>query len=152
MQNMNLNLSQTKELVENSKKESETTGFENIGKFYKHLRKESKKLKLKSIDKEIYMILVEYSFGYMKNIQVELQISNKQLMEECQVSDKTISNSIHRLIESKLIERVKWQHMGPKQNYKYRVMFPKNYNIPYKQIENKEDNFKIKNKEIKELL
>ncbi len=131
MQNTNLILSQTQESIESNNK-SKTTGFENIGKFYKHLRSKSKDLKLKSIDKEIYMILVEYSFGYTKNIQVELRISNKQLMEECQVSDKTISSSIHRLIESKLIERVKWQHMGPKQNYKYKVMFPKDYNIDYK--------------------
>ncbi len=137
MQNTNLILSQTQESIESNNK-SKTTGFENIGKFYKHLRSKSKDLKLKSIDKEIYMILVEYSFGYMNNINLELQISNKQLMNECGVSDKTITGSMNRLLDSKLITRVKWQQIGPKQIYKYRVAFPDGYNIDYKETLNEE--------------
>ncbi len=151
MQNTNLILSQTQESIESNNK-SKTTGFENIGKFYKHLRSKSKDLKLKSIDKEIYMILVEYSFGYMNNINLELQISNKQLMVECGVSDKTITASINRLIESKLINRVKWQQVGPRQVYKYKVLFPENYSINLKQVEDENDIMKRKLQEFNEVL
>ena len=133
-------------------KESVTTGFENIGKFYKHLRKESKKLNLKSIDKEIYMILVEYSFGYTKNIKLELQISIKQLVEETNSSNKTVISSIKRLLDSELINRVKWQEVGPKQVYQYKVIFPKDYNIDYKQIETKEDISMRKKQEFNKIL
>ena len=142
MHNTNLILSQTQESIENSSKESKTSGFENIGKFYKHLRKVSKNKKLKPMDKVIYMILVEYSFGYMKNIKTEIQISNKQLMEECEVSDKTITSSMNRLLDSDLIQRIEWQHTGPKQVYKYKVMFPDDYNIDIKQVEDEVDNIK----------
>jgi len=136
MHDTNLTLSQTQESIKSSR-ESEKSGFENIGKFYKHLRKVSKVKKLKSIDKEIYMMMVEYSFGYMNNIKLEIQISNKQLMEECGVADKTITNSMNRLLDSGLISRVKWQHVGPKQVYKYKVAFPNDYTIIYR---NKKDN------------
>ena len=151
MQDTNLNLSKTIESVEKNS-ESLTSGFENIGKFYKHLRKESKKLKLKSIDKEIYMIMVEYSFGYMKNINLELQISVNQLMEETRSSNKTIIESMKRLLDSELISRVKWQHTGPKQVYRYKVKFPKDYNIDYKQVETKEDVDVRKENEFRECL
>ena len=136
----------------NSNKESETTGFENIGKFYKHLRSQSKMLQLKAIDKEIYMLLVEYSFGYTKNIQTELRMSINQIMEECNISNKTAIKSIKSLIDNKLIERVKWQHVGPKQNYKYRVLFPNNYSIKYKNVETSEDKIKRMNQEFVDVL
>ena len=125
-----------------------TSGFENIGKFYKHYRKKSKEinnkaikkddLRLKAIHQEIYMLLVEYSFGYMNNINLEISMSIKQLMTECFISNKTAINSIAELIDSKLISRVKWQQIGPKQIYKYRVAFPDGYNIDYKETLNEE--------------
>ena len=86
------------EAVKNN--ESTTSGFENIGKFYKHYRTKSKEinkkgdLKLKSIHQEIYMLLAEYSFGYMKNIQLEISMSITQLMKECSISNKTFNTFI----------------------------------------------------------
>ncbi len=125
-------------------KESTTSGFENIGKFYKHYRTKSKdinkdKVILKPIHQQVYMLLTEYSFGYMKNIQTEISMPIAQIMNECYVSNKTAIDAMHVLLESGLVKRVKWQHVGPKQVYKYKVVFPKGYNIDTKQIEDEND-------------
>ena len=152
MQDTNLDLSKTIESVEKNR-ESTTSGFENIGKFYKHFRKESKAHKeLKAIHQSIYMILVEYSFGYTKNIKLEISISIKQLMNECGASNKTIINAMKVLLDSGLIERIAWQQVGPKQIYKYRVVFPEGYNIVFKNISDNSKCMSKKNNEIKGLL
>ena len=129
MQNMNLNLSESKNKIENN-------GWENIGIMYKFISKK----KLKPVDVSIFMILVEYSFGYKK---VNANISNKQLCELSSVSDKTVTSSISRLIDKNLISRIKWQNHGPKQAYTYRVCYPDRGNISLNT--NKKENEDIKN-------
>ena len=154
MQNTNLILSKTKE-SKSRKISSESTGFENVGKFHKHIRKiskkineneDNKKLHIKSLHRDLYMIMVDYCFGYTNNIQYELQISIQQLVEESGSSDKSITSALKLLEQYNLIKRVKWQNNGPKQVYKYSVVFPENYNIIHKKTEEE-----LKKKTIEEL-
>jgi len=79
------------------------------------------------------MILVEYSFGYTKNIQYEIQISIKKLMEELgtKTNKKTIE-SLKKLQDKELIKRIEWQNFGPKQGYKYKVLFPEGFSISHR--------------------
>jgi hypothetical protein len=67
----------TKETTE--KKTSKTLGFENTGKFTNHILEKTLEYKLSPYSSMVLLLLVKYSFGYMKNIQFELQISNQQI-------------------------------------------------------------------------
>jgi DNA-binding HxlR family transcriptional regulator len=40
--------------------------------------------------------------------------------------------ALSELEERKLIERIRWQDFGPKQAYKYKVKFPKDFHIVIK--------------------
>ena len=119
-----------------TKLQSETSGFENIGKLYLHIH-EQKNLSYRH--REIYMMMGRYSFGYTNNIKFEIQISNKQISEELGYSKTTVIKAIKELIELGLIQRVKWQNFGPKQSYSYKVMLPKKYHIKITEPEMKEN-------------
>jgi len=122
---------------------SNSSGFENIGKFYKYIRSIQKEKNLSWLDISIYMILVEYSFGYMKNIQYEIQISIKKLMEELETkTNKKIIKSLKKLQDESLIERIEWQNFGPKQGYKYKVLFPEGFSIKHKPVMKKKEQLK----------
>jgi len=113
----------------NEKLISNTSGFENIGRFYKHITKQKD---LNPYDIAIYMILVEYSFGYTKDIKFEIKISMRKIAEKLNISVGKVSSTLKILQDKKLIERIKWQDFGPKQAYKYRVIFPKDFHIATK--------------------
>ena len=139
--------------VSGSKIESNTSGFENIGRFYKYIRSDKFK-HLTNNHRAIYLLFVEYSFGYTKNIKYELQISNKTISKELGISKPTIIKAINDLVALALITRIKWQHYGPKQIYKYKVNFPSGYHISHKQTtqENKEQEFNENNQKLQNLL
>lgn len=92
-------------------------GWQNIGVMYKY----GLSLKMKPVDFSIYMLIVNYSFGYR---EPDATISIKQFCEELSVTDKTISLAIKRLLDSGSVTRIEWQQVGPKQIYKYRIKFP----------------------------
>ncbi|MCK5848614.1 MAG: hypothetical protein KAH01_05400 [Caldisericia bacterium] len=118
-----------------SKIKSELPGFCNIGKFHKHFRQN--KRDTKPIDYLIYMILVEYSFGYTKDIRYEIKISIRQLMDETRSGNKTVITSLKKLQDLNFITRKEWKDFGPKQAYEYQVVMPKDYHIEHKPKENK---------------
>lgn len=128
-------MKKTKHDASKTKISSESTGFENIGKFYKAIRKiQQKHDDIKSLDVSIYMLLAEYSFGYMNNIQYELSISIAKIMTELNTkTNKAVIKSLKKLQDYNLIKRVKWQDIGPKQSYKYMIIMPQGYNISHKQ-------------------
>ena len=111
------------------KKTSKTLGFENTGKFTNHILEKTLEYKLSPYSSMVLLLLVKYSFGYMKNIQFELQISNQQIQDALGYSKPTIIKALKELIEYNLIQRIKWQDFGSKQAYKYRVIFPEGYHI-----------------------
>jgi len=115
-------------------------GFSNIGKFYKHIRRK-KYQKLTNNDRSIYLLLVEYSFGYTHNIKYELQVSVNKISEELNMSKPTTLSSLKKLQNENLIERIKWQDFGPKQSYRYRVLFPKGYSINHIDTEEESTEF-----------
>jgi len=65
--------------------------------------------------------MVRKSFGYGKK---DITISNKQLCELVSATDKTVTKAVNSLIKIGLIERVVWQDIGPKQTYRYQIIFP----------------------------
>jgi DNA-binding Lrp family transcriptional regulator len=113
---------------------SESSGFENIGKFYKYIRQKEFK-HLNNNHRSIYMLMIEYSFGYVNNIQYEISLSHNKICEELNISKPTSIKIINELIELKLISRIEWQNYGPKQAYKYKVNFPKGFNIKHKETQ-----------------
>jgi predicted transcriptional regulator len=110
------------------KLKSETSGFENIGKFYKHIRKKEYN-HIKNTHKMVYLLMVEYSFGYTNNIQYEITLSMLKIVEELGMNRATVSSALKSLQDNNLIRRIKWQIVGPKQSYKYAVIFPKDFHI-----------------------
>ena len=78
------------------------------------------------------MLLVKYSFGYTNNIQYEVSLSQQQVKDELNISKTTSKKIFDELQAEKLIKRVKWQEIGPKQAYKYMVAFPKGFHIKHK--------------------
>jgi len=110
---------------------STTSGFENIGKFYTHIMN-NESTELKSQHRDVYLMLVKYSFGYTNNIQYEIKISRKQMAEDLNISPKTLTKVFDVLERLVLIKRIKWQTIGPKQSYKYSIVFPKEFHISTK--------------------
>jgi DNA-binding transcriptional ArsR family regulator len=121
----------------NVKQTSETSGFENIGKFYNFILKQDD---LKPIHRDVYMLLAKYSFGYTKDIKFEITISLVQISEQLNISRPTAMRALSELEERKLIKRIKWQDFGPKQAYKYKVIFPKDFHIKIKNTNKKQCN------------
>jgi len=120
--------------TKNNKEVSESSGFENDGKMMNHFMEVYVKdsSTLKPTDMLVYRYLSHVSFGYTNNIQFEIEASIKSIMKHTRMSDKTITASLGRLEDSKLISRVRWQNFGPRQVYKYKVMFPKKYHLKIK--------------------
>ena len=114
----------------NDKQTSKSSGFENIGKFYLYI---SEQKDLKPIHRDVFMLMVRYSFGYMKNIKFEIEISTRYIADKLNCSHQTAMRALAHLINLKLIERVKWQNFGPKQRYKYKIKFPKDFHIAIKE-------------------
>ncbi len=113
---------------------SVNSGFENIGKFYKHIRKKEYS-HLTPLHQAIYLLLVEQSFGYTKDIKYELQISTKEIMKKVNTkNNKYVLSALQDLQDLKLIQRVEWQDFGPKQAYRYKVLFPDGFSIMHKKI------------------
>ncbi len=134
MQNMNLNLSESKKKINNN-------GWQNIGIMYNFIESQN----LKAIDVSIFMILVRKSFGY-RNTNVS--ISNKQLADIANCTTKTARESLHRLVDKQLVSRVEWQEYGAKQAYTYRVCFPDKGHISFYEKKSDEE---IKREEIAEM-
>lgn len=95
----------------------ESNGWQNIGIMYKY----ALSLNMKPVEFSIFMLIVNYSFGYKKT---ETEISIKQFVNELNISNSTAIRTIKKLLDSGSVERIKWQNMGPKQIYKYRLKFP----------------------------
>lgn len=120
---------------------SVSTGFENRGKMLQHFDNvldrsirtpivvDGKEIALKPLDMMVYNRMVKYSFGYMNDIRMVLEISIKQLQEECGTTNKPIIASLKRLVLYNLIERIRYQDVGPKQTYKYKVVFTDRFRI-----------------------
>lgn len=139
-----------------------SNNWQNIGIFSQYARKEmikhSEQKESKKYNKSddiigmtrnmhsLYMLLVEYSFGYGDN---SVQMGTNQMCHELQMTKPTILNIISQLFESKYVSRMEWQSYGPKQRYTYEVNLDNiKFNIHFKKNrEPHEVGSKAKNKE-----
>ena len=97
--------------------EESSNNWQNIGIMYQFVEDK----KLPAIQVSVFMAMVRKSFGYGKK---DITISNKQLCELVSATDKTVTKAVNSLIKIGLIERVVWQDIGPKQTYRYQIIFP----------------------------
>jgi len=141
--------------IDDSKKkiQSESTGWENLGKFYKHIRSKQKiHTNIGTLDIALYMLLVEYSFGYTNDIRYEISISISKIMKELNTkTNKAVILSLKRLQELDLIKRIKGQNVGPKQAYRYMVMMPKGYHIQHKEKKIDHNDYRLPEKVCKHI-